>query len=1114
MVHSTYNSLIQKLDAFTRKYYQNQIIRGALYFTGITVAAILASVVFEYFGRFSTAVRTTIFFTLLVSFLLLFVRFIAIPALRLFRLGKIISHEEASLIIGTHFANVSDKLLNTLQLKKQAELDSGDTSLLIASINQRIESLKPVPFAAAINFNDNKKYLKYVLPPVILAALLLLIAPSILTEGTQRLITYNVEYVPEAPFSFDIINGDLEVPLNEDFELIVTSEGAYAPSEMGVIIDGKMFRLKSEGIGRFSYVFRKVRADIPFRLTADGFFAPGEVLKVLPTASIMNFEVAFKFPPYLGRTDESLSNTGNLRVPEGTIIAWSFQTQNAEGLNMIFPDTVVALQHQGNNTFSYQSLASSTDHYQLAAYNQIVGSRDTMSYRIDVIKDAYPKIQVESLVDSTDSRRTFFTGLASDDYGLSKLLFHYSVTRKEGNQEHFQELLTINRQSAQEFYHFIDFSRLDVLPGETVEFYFEVWDNDGVNGSKAAKSIRQLYKAPTLDELKDERQATSEDIKNKLEDAIKQSGQLQKEMNDLNKDLLQKKEMSWQEKKRIEDILEKQRNLEKNIESIKNDRSKLQQKQESHLQQSESILEKQKQLDKLFDQVMSDEMKEMYKKLEEMLKKFDQNQILEELENMKMDNEQLEKELDRTLELFKQMEFEQEFEQTMEKLNELAKEEEKLAAESEDGKTPSEELKQKQEELDKEFEELQKDLDALDKKNEELEDPFELPDTNEQEEEIKEKMDEAKEELDKNKQKKASESQKSAAQKIQEMAQKMQAAMESSESESAQEDMDALRALLENIIQLSFDQEEIMEELKVMDRDDPSYTKVGQKQKKLQDDSKMVQDSLFALSKRVVQIEPIVNQEIATINKNINLALVEISERVTSNAAMRQQYSMTSFNNLALLLDEALKQMQQAMANKMPGTGNCQKPGGAGSKPSSGKMSKMQEEMGKKLEQMQKALEKGNKPGDRKPGNGSQQMSMEIAKMAAEQAAIRKEIEKMSQQLNQEGKGEGNGLKEIAEKMEETEKDLVNMKLTPETMRRQQEIITRLLESEKADREREQDNKRESKAPGQYDPVNPYEYLDYNKLKSREVELLRTVPANLMPYYKDRVNEYFLNFED
>jgi hypothetical protein len=288
----------------------------------------------------------------------------------------------------------------------------------------------------------------------------------------------------------------------------------------------------------------------------------------------------------------------------------------------------------------------------------------------------------------------------------------------------------------------------------------------------------------------------------------------------------------------------------------------------------------------------------------------------------------------------------------------------------------------------------------------------------------------------------------------------------------------------------------------------------GQKQKKLQDDSKMVEDSLFALSKRVVQIEPIVNEEISNINKNIAKAIEEIGERVTVGATTRQQYAMTSYNNLALLLDEALQQMQMQMANQMPGEGNCEKPGGKGAKPSSGKMSKMQEAMGKKLEELQKGMQKGQKPGDRKPGMGGQGMSEEIAKMAAEQAAIRREIEKMAQELNERGKGEGKGLQEAAEKMEEIEKDLVNQEITRETIKRQEDILTRLLESEKAEREREYDNQRESNSPKTNQTSNPEEYLEYKKRKAREVELLRTVPPDLKPYYKDRVNEYFLNFEN
>ena len=87
-------------------------------------------------------------------------------------------------------------------------------------------------------------------------------------------------------------------------------------------------------------------------------------------------------------------------------------------------------------------------------------------------------------------------------------------------------------------------------------------------------------------------------------------------------------------------------------------------------------------------------------------------------------------------------------------------------------------------------------------------------------------------------------------------------------------------------------------------------------------------------------------------------------------------------------------------------------------------------------------------------------MSQQLANMAAQQAAIRKEMQRMAQELNKDGSGAGNGLNKLAEEMEKNEKDIVNKNITPETMRRQQDIMTRLLEHEKAERERELDQKR------------------------------------------------------
>ena len=94
-------------------------------------------------------------------------------------------------------------------------------------------------------------------------------------------------------------------------------------------------------------------------------------------------------------------------------------------------------------------------------------------------------------------------------------------------------------------------------------------------------------------------------------------------------------------------------------------------------------------------------------------------------------------------------------------------------------------------------------------------------------------------------------------------------------------------------------------------------------------------------------------------------------------------------------------------------------------------------------------------------------------------------------------------------KMEQTELDLVNKQLTDQTIRRQKEIVTRLLESEKSMREQEQDEERKGETAKDYQKEIPKAFEEYLRLKEKEVELLKTVPPKLYPYYKKEVNEYF-----
>lgn len=1133
-MRSDYDLLISKLDAFIRKYYKDRLIRGALYSVGLLVAVFLAVALLEHLGRFGVLARTLLFWGALAAMAVVIVRFVAIPLVKLFRLGTVISHEEAARIVGTHFTEVRDKLLNTLQLRGMAQSNSQQRGLIEAAIAQRSRELGPVPFTNAIDLGRNTRYLRYALPPLAVLLILLFAAPSLITGPTQRLIRHGSEFIPEAPFRFVLVNEDLTVPEQQDIEVIVELTGDVVPQQVELDVAGQRIPLVKKDARRFVHRFRNVQKDITFHFTAEGFRSESHDLRVVPHPMLLDFRLALDFPDYLARPDETVDNSGDITVPAGTRITWDLNARSSDRLDLVFDDTTLVLQPAakttGGQVFRSTRRFMASHSYRMTARNGERVADDALQYRVEVVPDLYPTIQVETRADSTAPKRLFYRGDIGDDHGFKRLLFHYRFVQGGDSvapelRSGTKELRISPRETRQEFFHSWELYGLTILPGDRIEHWFEVWDNDGVNGSKSARSATQVFAAPTLKELADQQNMDSDAIKSAMEESIKEARDIQRELDKLRRELLEKKELTWQDQQKLENVMQRQQELQKNIERSTEQLRQTQQQQREFRPMDERLLEKQQQVQNLFENVMNEEMKELYRQMEELMEKLDKDLLQEQLKEMKLDQEDVEKELDRALEMFKRMEVEQKAEDIAKQLEDLAREQEKLSEESKKGESPNEELKKKQDELNKAFEELRKDMEDLQEKNEALEQPMDLPDTDSAEEEIQKDQQQSSEQLDKKQNQKASEKQKSAAEKMEQLAFQMQSAMASNAEEQQEEDMDALRQLLENIVHLSFEQEDLMDKVGATNIRDPRFVEQGRKQRKLRDDAKVIEDSLFALSKRVPQLESIVNREMNAVNANMDDATnymgeARANERFRPMATDKQQYAMTSLNNLALLLDEALQQMMQQMQQQ--GDGSCDKPGKPG-KPGQGKagMSKMkaqQEALQKQLEEMRKGMEKGKKPGE-KPGEqnpggmGMPGMSQQLAQMAAQQAAIRKEMQRIAQELNKDGSGAGNELNKLAEEMEKQEKDIVNKNLTPETMRRQQDIMTRLLEHEKAEREREQDNKRTSNEGRDQPPPDPAKYFDYQRRKAREAELLRTVPPGLKPYYRDRVNAYFGTFD-
>src|SRR6478735_368120 len=113
-----FNALLVKLDEFTRKYYKNQLLRGSLIFLSVILIAFLACLFTDFFAHLSSNGRTFLFFSFLGLSLFSLATLVIIPLSKLYKLGKIISYDQAAAIIGSHFPQVNDKIINTLQLQE------------------------------------------------------------------------------------------------------------------------------------------------------------------------------------------------------------------------------------------------------------------------------------------------------------------------------------------------------------------------------------------------------------------------------------------------------------------------------------------------------------------------------------------------------------------------------------------------------------------------------------------------------------------------------------------------------------------------------------------------------------------------------------------------------------------------------------------------------------------------------------------------------------------------------------------------------------------------------------------------------------------------------------
>jgi hypothetical protein len=1111
---SAYESLLKQIDAFIKKYYRNQVLKGFLMILTIFLVSLLVVSGLEFIGHFNQYVRGFLFFVFIGLNVGVASYYFIVPLLKFYSFGKRIDQQQASKIIGSFFPQISDRLLNTLQLNEN--VSEGSIEIIRASVRQRAKGLSAFEFTQAVNFKDNLKYVKLFSPVFILFLCVAVFLPEMLKDGTKRVVLFQEEFVRLAPFDFVVQNESWVVDEGDDFLVQVKLQGNSFPDKVYLNNGDGRFLMNLTKRNEAGFWLENVDRSQNISFSGNEFNSKEYLLKVVPKSSISMVKVGLIYPKYLSKPSETLRNVGDLVIPEGTEVSAVFLAKNSD--KVVYKRGNSALEIKGSQ-FQKRFMARDPERIVLVVKNGTSRSLDTSYVNISVVKDQFPSIGVSERKDSMVTSRSFFSGQISDDYGVSKLEFVYSIVKADGRILDKKEKVNQNGGLDQPFSFAVDFAQEKLELKDRIDYHFVVYDNDGVNGSKASRSQSFSFKVPDFDELKEKRADEQNQIEKKLEDVLRKSNELKADLKRLKKEALNKQGDSWKMKNEVNRLQMQQESLTKDLKNLKNKMEQSVGEKNQLSEMDKELMEKQREIDKLLEELMDDEMRDLLKKLDEMLEKQNKEGFQDEMEKLENKADEQNNQLDRSLEMLKKLKVNEKIDDLEKSLKELAKDQEKLKLEQESRAIDKDSAVKEQEKINEKFDKLDKELENIHQLNKGLDRPMPIGEQKELREKIKQELEGAKSDLQKGKKGKAGEQQKGGADDMNKMAEELNNMQEDANEQQAGEDLDLLKQILKNLMTLSFDQEENMKRFTKVNDADPAYQKYGRNQRKIIGDTKSVADSMMALAKRQPKIASFVDGELSSIKDNQMVILESIDEHRRREIGVHQQYVMTSYNNLALLLNESLESMQNQMKNAKPGEGSCNKPGGKGKpKPGEGMGTKDMKEMLKdQLEQMEKGMGKGKKPGEGSgsmPGNKGKPVqgglsSKQLSKMAAEQSAIRQRLEQMRNELNKDGKGSGNELNKLLDELEKQEQDLINRYVDRQLINRQHEILTRLLESEKALKERGFDEKRESK-PGKEQPnSNLIRFDEYNKEKLRQIEMLKSVDPGLRKYYKDKANDYF-----
>lgn len=1111
-----YKEIIAKLSQLKKKEYTLFALIGlqASFLVGLILFTFFSFT--ELIGHFPPAIRTYFFFLTLLLFISAFVVLFVIPLLKYTGIiGRIDLNSTASRV-GKSFPDIKDDLVNAMQLitsDTSGKIYSG--SLSDAAFQQVYNKTRTLKFDSIISFRKARELLFYAIGITAFAALLFLVVPG-LSEASGRVLNFTTDFIPPAKFSFMVQPGNTQVTKGDDVFISIKIIGEK-PAE--VFLDTKTVeqtefesqKLSSDSDGVYNFPMKAIRSSTKYYASAENISSEVYDINVIDPPIIKTLDVTVIPPGYSKLPTSVQTDNGNVTgLPGTTVNILISSTKNLKDAKLLFNDSTETGLKINNYKAEGKFIIKKDNAYKIILKDENENENlSPITYTIKSLYDAYPSIDIIEPNKNTslaNDNRLPLLAKVSDDYGFTKLTLNYRLSSSKFSkpQTDFSKIeIPFDKSQKSEQVNYVwNLAQLNLAAEDVVTYYLEIFDNDFVNGPKSTKSATFTVRVPTLDEILTQADNTQTDATNDLNESLKKAEELQKKFERIAQELKQdKKELSWEEKQKIDKALDEYKQLQNNVSKVNDNLKKMQQELQDNNLLSKETMEKYMELQKLMDEMTSPELKKLMEKMQDVLKSMNRQMTQDQMQNMKIDEDQFKKSIERTMNLLKRIQIEQKMDELVKRTEDLQKKQDELNKQTEkqdpNNQDNKDELSKLQNDVTKDLDKLSDEMKDLQKKMSEFKDmPADEMQKLQDEfdkQQNQQMSQQSSQQIQQNQMQQAMQNQQQISQNMKNMQQQLSQMQQSMQQQNQMQTLTSMMKILDNLLTLSKQQEDLKKQSEKLDPNSEQFRKNAEQQSNLQESLNNILKQMSDLSQKTFAISPEMGKTLGDAQRQMNQAIQSMQSRNGMSAKTQQRDAMKSLNEAATLMKSSMDAMMQ---------------GGSGS----GMMSLMQQlqqmsgqqmnlnNMTQMLQQMQQ-------------GQLSPQQQSQLQRLAQQQDILRKSLDQLNKEAKQSGESKRipANLEDIMNRMQEVITDMHSEKLDDNLIQKQERILSKLLDAQKSINQRDYEKERESNTGKDIAGKSPAELdlsTDAAKDKFRD-ELNKAVREGYTKDYEELIRKYY-----